>query len=42
MEIYNQKICILRRFVIRKMYVAVFMACLLGECVGLLARWINR
>ena len=35
MEIYNQKICI-RRFVIRKMYVAVFMACLLGECVGLL------
>ena len=25
-----------RRFVIRKMYVAVFMACLLGECVGLL------
>ena len=23
-----------RRFVIWKMYVAVFMACLLGECVG--------
>ena len=25
-----------RRFLIWKMYVAVFMACLLGECVGLL------